>query len=123
MIIGVDIDDVIAEFSKAYVPCAIYLNFKNHKTGFKDKKLFPIKGMFFWSKNECQNNNKYCVSTIFDFIKPKSDARSCLARLKENGHKIVLISARGKDRYSTRKQTINWLRNNMTNFLRTFLIR
>ena len=112
MIIGIDIDDVIAEFSKAYVPCAIYLNSKNHKTGFKDKKLFPTKGMFFWSKNECQNSNKYCVSTIFDFIKPKSDARSCLARLKENGHKIVLISARGKDRYSTRKQTINWLRNN-----------
>ncbi len=112
MIIGIDIDDVIAEFSKAYVPCAIYLNSKNHKTGFKDKKLFPTKGMFFWSENECQNNNKYCVSTIFDFIKPKSDARSCLARLKENGHKIVLISARGKDGYSTRKQTINWLRNN-----------
>lgn len=112
MVIGIDIDDVIAEFSKAYIPCAIYINSKKLKTGFKNKKLFPTKGMFFWSKKECRRNDKYCVSTIFDYIKPKTDARLCIKRLRENGHKIVLISARGKDGYSTKKQTINWLKNN-----------
>lgn len=112
MVIGIDIDDVIAEFSKAYIPCAIYINSKKLKTGFKNKKLHPTKGMFFWSKENCKIYNRYCVSTIFDYIKPKKDARLFINKLKENGHKIILISARGKDGYSTKKQTINWLKNN-----------
>ncbi len=112
MNIGIDIDDVIADFSKTYVPCAIYINSKKYKTSFNNKKLFPTKGMFFWSKEQSKTNDKYCVSTIFDYIKPKKDARLCIERLKKDGHKIILISARGKDGYSTRKQTINWLKIN-----------
>lgn len=113
MRIGIDIDDTIAKFCEKYKASSLALDklyFGNK--GIKDNSKFMTKGMFYWNENETMLANEKTIRAIIPILRAVKDANKVIKQLRENGHEVIFVSARGFDGYSNRKQTKKWLKQN-----------
>lgn len=98
MIIGIDIDDTLSILCKHKIKTAkSYI--KKYNLPFKliDKNKQFFSEMFSWSKEECDKFWSECSSTLLATAPPRRNVQKYVNKLKEDGHKIILITARSSD--------------------------
>lgn len=118
MIIGIDIDDTISD------TCEMMFNFAQEYTinvlkrepNIREdscKTHFYIQHSHNFKDNEDIEFLKEYYYQIITEVKPKTLAVKYLKKLQEEGHKIVLITARWEADYiDTRKLTQEWIKRN-----------
>jgi hypothetical protein len=118
MIIGVDIDDTLSVLQK--------LKQKTAKAYIKQNKL-PFKminpneqffsKMFNWSAEECNKFWTECSEDLLAKSPPRKHVQKYINKLRQDRHKIVLITARStqhlKDPVTL---SVNWLNKNKINY-------
>ena len=115
MNIGIDIDDTISNtyettipYLKKYIETELNREFKidlNEPTDYY--KL--TKKFYFTEDEEWKFWEKYFVRTVEE-AKPKGNVSEVIRKLKEDGHKIYIVTARIEvDIYDIRTLTRNWL--------------
>ena len=111
MIIGVDIDDTLSVLNKLKIKTAKNYIKKNNlpfKLVAPNKQFFSE--MFDWSKEEC---NKFWVEwcdKMLEVAPPRKHVQKYINKLREDGHKIVLITARSTDHLKDPVSlSVNWL--------------
>lgn len=105
MIIGVDIDDVLADFSNTFID---YIQ-KKHQIRVRKHNLCYFEWYKAWGKTE-----EEAVAMIYEFlhsreflsIKPKPGAKEVLWKLKKLGHRFIAITGRPA---TVDKKTKSWL--------------
>ncbi len=118
MIIGIDIDDTIADTNEMIFNYAqeYTINVLKKEPILRDGTCNTHKYVQFfhdWKEgDDIQFFNEYYERVISN-IKPKTLAVEYLQKLHEDGHKIVLITARWEtDKFDVRKTTEEWVKNN-----------
>ena len=112
MVIGLDVDNVIADFDKPVMEAIVKSGKKIVRT---DTPLY--KDRFDWTVEE---KNKYFAKNIEKIAKKlpvRKNARFVINKLKELGNKIVIISHRiSPDFGNPYNTTFNWLKKNKIYF-------
>ncbi len=123
MRIGLDIDNVIADFDSE-----VLKEFKKEDINKRNKGIINpyarhiVSGMFDWSTTEveeffCQN-----MERIAKNLKPRKDARKYINKLFDEGHEIYLISHRAYPHYNNPFEvTTNWLKANNIKYTKLIL--
>ena len=118
MIIGIDIDDTIAD------TCEIMLNYAQEYTidVLKREPIlkegscnthFYVQYLHNWKEGEDIDFLNTAYEKIITETRPKTLAIKYLQKLHNEGHKIVLITARWEsDKFDVRKTTENWVKQN-----------
>ncbi len=110
MRIGIDIDNVISNFNDI-----LFDKFSKHdKTlrnkGVIDKEKYITHGMFDWSNDEIKSFYNSIIEDVainLDLIK---DSKKYIDKLKEDGHKIIIITGRDNGEYGDPyNMTVKWL--------------
>lgn len=114
MTIGLDIDNVIADLDKALLQEFLKEDKNKRGKGITNKTAEHItQGMFDWTKEEIKvflDNNLQQITEHLEVVK---DAKKYIAKLREEGNKIYLITGRNSRRLKNPKQlTKDWLFNN-----------
>ncbi len=114
MTIGLDIDNVIADLDKALLQEFLKEDKNKRGKGITNKTAEHItQGMFDWTKEEIKvflDNNLQQITEHLEVVK---DAKKYIAKLREEGNKIYLITGRNSRRLKNPKQiTKDWLVNN-----------
>lgn len=110
MNIGVDIDNVLANFDE------VLLNdYINHDKELRNKGIINnnvyIRQMFDWSEDEEKQYYKANIERLANLLKPIKDCSKYIKKLRENGNYIFIISGRNNGEYSEPyKMTIQWLK-------------
>lgn len=117
MVIGIDIDDTIAD------TCEVLLNYAQEYTINVLKKEpilkegscnthYYVQYLHGWENGEdIDFLNEYYEKVLVE-TKPKTLAIKYLQKLHDEGHKIVLITARWEtDKFDVRKTTEEWVKN------------
>lgn len=114
MRIGLDIDNVIADFDKTILEEFIKEDQKKRNRGIIDPgALYITEGMFDWSKEEIKTFFHTKMEDIAKRLEPVGGAKIYIDKLKEDGHEIYLISHRTNKNYQNpRKTTEEWLATN-----------
>ena len=117
MIIGIDIDDTVANSRREFIRLARKFNSKNKIIHNIDTRQLDQKLAFGWNKTYQQMFMKENLKHVYKNAKPKKNASKVISDLKNQGHKIIFISAREnkfiKDAYDI---SYNWLKLNEFNF-------
>lgn len=128
MNIGIDIDDTISETFETLLPYAQKYTIEELKRlpdvdmnqNFLDH--FYIVKMFNWNKEEAMNFWIKYYEEILRQVNIKKFASDVIKKLKNNGNKIFLITARWSMRGSNIEETtIKWLENNNIEYDALFL--
>lgn len=119
MIIGIDIDDTITDTYEVMMNYAAeyIINIEKREPIIKEKtdcsSHFYTKALYGWYNGEDILFLKEYYERIIKEVKPKTLALKYLNKLKEEGHKIVLITARWEsDNFDVRKNTEKWIKEN-----------
>lgn len=119
MIIGIDIDDTITDTYACIFPYAQKYTIEDLGKKIEDgNRNNCITHMYFedfhkWKKEECKKFLDKYYEAILLKVKPKLFAVESIKQLKEQGHKIILITARfPSDNFDVKDLTINWLKDN-----------
>lgn len=118
MIIGIDIDDTIADtYETAFAYAQKYTIEDLGKSGNIENKNvrhhFYLRELCNWSEEEEKNFWKKYYKKIINEIKPITFAAETISKLKRDGHKIVIITARWQEKLLDVKGiSIEWLKNN-----------
>lgn len=113
MRIGIDIDDTISDTATVMYQLMLKEDKKKRNTGIvdPDRHIFSPNGRFDWTEDEIDRflyDNFERESKKFKVIQ---NADKVIAKLKEEGHEIYLITARSKNHWPDReKSTIEWLK-------------
>ena len=114
MTIGIDIDDTLTFLHDIKIKTAQnYIS--NHNLNFKlvrsDTHLFSE--MFDWPASECDKFWFDEADKMLSEVKPRVFAREFIKKLKNLGHKIIIITARTKELHKDPYQlSCDWLRKN-----------
>lgn len=119
MIIGIDIDDTISDTYEVMVNYAqeytanvlkqepIMNHIENCATHFYTKEIHN------WEDGQDLEFLKLYYEKILNNIKPKTLAKEYITKLQEEGHKIILITARWTcDFFDVRETTKRWIEEN-----------
>lgn len=114
MRIGLDIDNVIADFNDGVLSAYLEHDKTLRNNGIVNKKAKYIRfGMFDWSKKEEEdffNNN---IEKIVSNLKVIDGAKEYIDKLKADGNEIILITGRDNGDYTNaREMTEKWLNKN-----------
>lgn len=109
MLIAIDIDDVLADFSEGFIK---YLKHAHNR----DVEIHDLKIEEWWSA--WGKSQDQAVETIQEFLKskqvselePKDGAARALKLLKQAGHKLVVITGRP---VAAHKMTRQWVHDNL----------
>lgn len=122
MIIGIDIDDTISDTYACIFPYAQKYTIEDLNKNINEVDRNCITHMYveaFHKWNEKQRKDfldKY-YETILLNVRPKLFAVETINKLKEEGHKIVLITARfPSDKFDVKELTLKWLQDNKINY-------
>ena len=117
MNIGIDIDDTISNSSEIFIKYAKiynkenYINFKINTNELNQEKAFG------WNEYHQKIFSKKFLNKILNETKPKKNAVSIINRLKGNGNKIIIITARSNSELRNIYDiTENWLKIYNINF-------
>lgn len=118
MNIGIDIDGVLTNDDDYILDFASKYCYENNLEGFKDANLYEYRKLD-WDKNTINNYRK---KYFLNYIKNEPARRfssEIIKKLREDGNKIFIISARYKtaengniDNENIKECTLNWLRKN-----------
>ena len=111
MRIGIDIDNVIANFDDTLLSEYLKHDKILRNTGIiNNNPSYLRKGMFDWSEEEEQSFYQNNIESIAKRLKPLNNAAYYIKKLKEDGHDIYIISGRDNGEYSDPyKITEEWL--------------
>lgn len=101
MVIGVDIDDTVADFRRATENIANEYDKKLRNTGQVNKELWITKGRYDWSYEEIKKFENFAFEEIIDKLEVLEDSKKYLNELKDMGDKIIFITKRSKTYYKT----------------------
>jgi uncharacterized HAD superfamily protein len=118
MIIGIDIDDTISDTYACIFPYAQKYTIEDlgKKIGnggkFSTNHMY-VEGFHKWNEEEARNFfDKYYESILLN-VRPKLFAVETIQKLKEEGHKIILITARFlSKKFDVKELTLKWLEDN-----------
>lgn len=111
MRIGIDIDNVIANFDDVLLKAYLKQDKKFRNTGIINDKVYFRKGMFDWTKEEELTFYKKNIETWVRQLQPLEDSKEIIDQLKKEGHQIILISKRDTDDYAQPEEmTKEWLK-------------
>lgn len=111
MKIGIDIDNVIANFNDTLLKEYLKHDKELRNTGIiNEKPEYIRKGMFDWSEDEESVFYNTNIERIAKELEPIKDSSYYIKKLKEDGHEIYIITGRNNGEYSDPHQmTIDWL--------------
>ncbi len=115
--IGIDIDNVLSNFDEV-----LFERFKNHdkllrNTGVVDSSKYITKGMFDWSKEEINNFYPNTIRELSQSLDTIKGSVEFVNKLKEDGHKIYIITGRDNGEYADPYTvTVEWLSNKGFNY-------
>lgn len=117
MIIGIDIDDTITDLSDIFLKYATLYN-KENEIDFKiDKTQWDIDKAFGWNNDDFMKFSKKYLEILLNEAKPKKGCVDVINKLREDGHKIVIITARNSEELIDPYEfTKNWLELNNIGF-------
>lgn len=112
MKIGIDIDNVIANFDDTLLKAYLAYDKKLRNTGIiNENPEYIRKGMFDWTEEEENYFYQANIERIARSLEPLEDAPYYIKKLKEDGHEIYLISGRDNGEYHDPKElTKAWLK-------------
>lgn len=122
MNIGLDIDNVIADFDSKVLE-EFYIEDKNKRNkGIINPNGDWIKHQFDWTEQEIEEFFNTNMERIAKEMKPKRDAKYYMDKLLEDGHKLYLISHRAHPHYKQPfETTVNWLKTHDINYTKLVL--
>lgn len=111
MNIGIDIDNVISNFDEALLEAFSIHDKELRNNGIIDINATHITiGMFDWTQQEVDNFYKSNVEKIAKNLDVIDGAKEYIDRLKQDGHKIYIITGRDIGEYSDpHTMTKEWL--------------
>lgn len=114
MIIGLDIDNVIANFDKGLLAEVIKFDKTLRGAGIVNANApYITKGMFDWTKEESDAFLAANCERIAANLEPLEGCKKVMQKLLADGHELVLISHRAPRHYRNAEQTTkNWLAKN-----------
>lgn len=117
MIIGLDIDNVIADLDKTFLDEFLIEDKKKRNRGIINPEAEHMtQGMFDWTKEEIEeflNNNMERMASNFEVVE---NAKYYIDKLIKDGNKIYLITGRNRRFKNKEKNTIDWLKKNKINY-------
>ena len=123
MNIGIDIDNVISKFDEALEEEFLKHDKELRNTGIIDPNKHMTEGMFDWSEEELWPFYLDNVERIAKNLGVKEGAKEYIEKLKEDGHEIYIITARGSFlSHSADVMTIEENRNIVLNWLKINLL-
>lgn len=122
MRIGLDIDNVIANFDKKILE-EFYKEDKNKRNkGIVNSDGSWIKYQFDWSREEVEDFFNQNMQEFAKVLEPREDAKKYMDKLLEQGHSLYLISHRAYPHYSNPYEiTEKWLKDNELNYTKLIL--
>lgn len=114
MILGFDIDNVIADLDKTLLEEFLKEDKNKRNSGIINKNAEHMtQGMFDWSNEEIKDFLDKNMQRITENLEVVRDARKYLNKLQMEGHKIYLITGRNSNRLSDPEGlTKKWLLEN-----------
>lgn len=113
MKIGLDIDNVIADFDKGIMESFLELDKKKRNRGIINPDGLWIADMFDWSREEVNEFFELHMEELAGRLEVRTGAREYMTRLMEEGHELYLISNRVYPAYREPvKVTRGWLEKN-----------
>ena len=111
MNIGIDIDNVISNFNEVLLEEYLIHDKEIGKCGIINKNAEYIRrGMFDWSEVEEKTFYKQNIERIVKKLNPIEGAKEYIDKLKQDGHKIYIITGRDNGEYSNPyDMTKDWL--------------
>lgn len=111
MIIGIDIDDTLSILKDHKIKTAkryIKQNSLPFKLVAPNKQFFSE--MFSWSAEECNKFWSACSSELLSTAPPRRGVAKYMKKLKEDGHTLILITARSSDHLTNPEElSTTWL--------------
>lgn len=118
MIIGIDIDDTISDTYGSIFPYAQKYTIEDLEKEIENNDRFSTNHMYVeafhkWNEEETREFwDKYYEASLLT-VKPKLFAVETIQKLKEQGHKIILITARfPSNKFDVKELTLKWLKDN-----------
>ena len=117
MNIGIDIDDTITDLSCIFLKYARIYNQENRIDFPIDKTQWDLDKAFGWNKKNYTDFSKKYLKKLLNEAKPKKNAVNIINKLKDEGHKIVIITARNTEELiNPYDMTKKWLISNNIKF-------
>ncbi len=121
IVIGIDIDNVISNFDDVLLKEFIKEDINKRNTGIINNEGY-ITDMFDWSKEEIIDFWKKNIERISKELDLVENAKYYIDKLSKEGHRIILISGRGKEDYQNPYElTTNWLEEKNITYDKLFL--
>ncbi len=95
MTIGIDLDGVLFDSESYYRSYAELFDIKLNRKGSYNESELIIEEKYNWSAEEFQQFISECMKQITREAPLKPYAREVINLLKERGHRLVIVSARG----------------------------
>ena len=115
MNIGIDIDNVISNFNESLLNEFLihHQNMGYDENNIDKKAGYITQGMFKWPAGEVKSFYHDNIERIVRHLEVKEGAKEYIDKLKENGHKIYIITGRANDDHSDPyNTTLKWLEDN-----------
>ena len=111
MNIGIDIDNVISNFNEVLKEEFLKHDKELRNTGIVNPNLHMTQGMFDWSEDEIWGFYLKNIERIAKNLEVKPGAKEYIDKLKEDGHRIVIITGRDNGEYTEPfNMTEKWLK-------------
>ena len=121
IVLGIDIDNVISNFDDVLLKEFIKEDINKRNTGIVNNEGY-ITDMFDWSKEEIIDFWKKNIERISKELDLVENAKYYIDKLSKEGHRIILISGRGKEDYQNPYElTTNWLEEKNITYDKLFL--
>ena len=110
--IGIDLDDTISDSIKSFLKYARLYN-KEKKIKFQiDETQWDLDKAFGWNDDNYREFSKKYLKTILNEAKTKKNAKKIIEKLKNEGYKIIVITARNDEIDDPYTITNAWLKAN-----------
>lgn len=110
MRIAIDIDDTLGNFSDTLFKYALEYDKKLRSNGVINDSKYVVDGKFDWTKKETDYFYKNYIELVGHNLVPFKNAKEVIDKLRDEGNKIIIISARSKDYIDAYKMTLEWLK-------------
>ncbi len=119
MLIGIDIDDTLANTSETLLQYALEYDKKLRGKGILKNNGHNVYGRFDWSKNEYSQFYSKYNKLAFENAKVFPHAKEVIENLRQQGYEFAIISSRSKDK---RILTYEWFEKNNLEFEKVLFI-
>ena len=94
MNIGLDLDNVISNFNEELLNEYLKHDKEINNSGVVNKNVYITRGMFDWTEEEQSSFYLSNIERIAKKLKVKENVREYIDKLREEGHKIFIITGR-----------------------------